>query len=151
MDVGRYMDLESMMQPRTIFLCRLIGLWALIVSISFMLHKTAMVDIAVDLSNAPALLFISGAFTVLAGLAVVLGHNVWTGGVAPVVVTVVGWALLIKGGVLVVVSPGGASGLLAASHFADYAYFYAAISLVLGLYLTYAGFLADHAKRHARS
>ena len=145
------MDLEGTMLPRTIFLSRLLGLWVLIVAMAVMLHKAAMVGIAADFGNAPGLLFISGVFTVLAGLAMVLGHNIWTGGAAPVVVTLVGWAMLIKGIGLVFISPGEAAGLLAASHFAEYAYVYGGVLLVLGLYLTYAGFLGDHAKRHAES
>ncbi len=139
------------MLPRTIFLSRLLGLWVLIVALAVILHKTAMVAIAADFGNAPGLLLISGVFTVLAGLAMVLGHNVWTGGAAPVVVTLVGWAMLIKGIGLVFISPGEAAGLLAASGFAEYAYVYGGVLLVLGLYLTYAGFLADHAKRHPGS
>ena len=145
------MDLEGMMLRRTIFLSRLLGLWVLIVALAVMLHKSAMVGIAADFGNAPGLLFISGVFTVLAGLAMVLGHNIWTGGAAPVVVTLVGWAMLIKGIGLVFISPGEAGGLLAASRFAEYAYVYGGVLLVLGLYLTYAGFLADRAKRHPGS
>lgn len=139
------------MFPRTIFLSRLLGLWMLIVALVAILHKAAMVGIAADFGNAPGLLFVSGVFTVLAGLAMVLGHNIWTGGAAPVVVTLVGWAMLIKGIGLVFISPGEAAGLLAASRFAEYAYVYGGVLLVLGLYLTYAGFLGDHAKRHAGS
>jgi hypothetical protein len=139
------------MLPRTIFLSRLLGLWVLIIALAVMLHKTAMVSIAADFGNAPGLLFISGVFTVLAGLAMVLGHNIWTGGAAPVVVTLVGWAMLIKGIGLVFISPGEAAGLLAVSRFAEYAYVYGGVLLVLGLYLTYAGFLADHAKRYSGS
>ncbi len=142
--------LEDTMLPRTTFLCRLIGLWALIVSLAFLLHRASMAGIATDLGKAPALLFITGAFTGLAGLAVVLAHNVWTGGVAPVVVTLVGWLLLIKGSALLIISPDGMSDLLAVSRFGEYAYFYVAIPLILGLYLTYAGFLTDHAKPPAR-
>jgi hypothetical protein len=123
----------------------------LIIALAVMLHKTAMVSIAADFGNAPGLLFISGVFTVLAGLAMVLGHNIWTGGAAPVVVTLVGWAMLIKGIGLVFISPGEAAGLLAVSRFAEYAYVYGGVLLVLGLYLTYAGFLADHAKRYSGS
>ena len=139
------------MLPRTIFLSRLLGLWVLIVALAVILHKAAMVGIAADFGNAPGLLFVSGVFTVLAGLAMVLGHNIWTGGAAPVVVTLVGWAMLIKGIGLVFISPGEAVGLLAASGFAEHAYAYGGVLLVLGLYLTYAGFLGDHAKRHAGS
>jgi hypothetical protein len=45
---------------------------------------------SIALISAPALLFVLGMVTLLAGLAVVLAHNVWTGGLTPVLVSVVG-------------------------------------------------------------
>ena len=130
------------MLPHTIFLSRLIGLFALIVSIAEMMHKAAMVETASELANAPPLLFIAGIFTLLAGLAMVLSHNLWTGGVTTVVVTIIGWVMLVRGIVLVFISPGGAAGIFEALHFGQLYYFYVAIPLLLGLYLTFAGFTA---------
>ena len=43
--------------------------------------------------------------TLVAGLAIVLAHNVWRGGAMAVVVTVLGWLLLLKGAALVVIPP----------------------------------------------
>ena len=45
-------------------------------------------------------MLLSGMVATGVGLAVVLGHQVWSGGVLPVVVTLVGWAALLKGIVL---------------------------------------------------
>lgn len=134
------MDLEGMMPPRTIFLSRLIGLFSLVLGLAELMHKPAMVKIAAELVNAPALLFILGMVTLLAGLAMVLAHNVWTGGATPVIVTLAGWVLLIRGFILVAISPSRAVGLLEALHFADFYYVYVAMPLILGLYLTFAGF-----------
>jgi len=132
-----------MMSPHTIFLGRLIGLFALIISIAEAMHKTAMVETAAELANAPPLLFLAGMFALLAGLAMVLAHNIWTGGIMPVVVTIVGWVMLMRGIVLVFISPGGAAGIFEALHFAEFYYFYVAIPPLLGLYLTFAGFTAS--------
>ena len=137
------------MLPRTIFLCRLLGLWVLVIAISVIFHRSAMVMIAEDFSHFPALQYISGVFTTLAGLAMVLTHNVWIGGAAPVVVTVVGWSLLIKGVALTFISPSAAASVLAATGFAQHTYAYGTILLFLGLYLTYAGFVANQTKRHS--
>lgn len=131
------------MKPHTIFLSRLIGVFALIVSVAEMLHKEAMVETAAELAHAPPILFIAGMVMLLAGLSIVLAHNVWCGGVMPVVVTVVGWVVLIRGIVLVFISPGGAAGIFEAMHFVDFYYVYVSIPLLLGLYLTYAGFTAS--------
>ncbi|HUK57634.1 MAG TPA: hypothetical protein VLV50_00280 [Stellaceae bacterium] len=133
------------MSERTIFLSRLIGLYALIVSISMLFHRAAIIETASELAKAPPLLFIGGLFALLAGIAMVLLHNSWSGGLLPVVVTLVGWGVLIRGIVMVFISPEGASTVFEALHFGSLYYLYAAIPFVLGVYLTFAGFTADRA------
>jgi hypothetical protein len=133
------------MSERTIFLSRLIGLNSLIVSISMLFHKAAIVATASELAKAPPLLFIGGLFALLAGIAMVLLHNSWSGGLLPVVVTLVGWAVLIRGIIMVFISPEGASTVYEAMHFGNLYYVYVAIPFCLGLYLTCSGFTADRA------
>jgi len=92
--------------------------------------------------NAPVL-FVVGVIAVAAGLAMVLGHNVWSGGVLPVVVTLTGRLMLIKGSMLVFLSPDAVYGTLVAGfHFEQFFHFYMAFVLLLGTCLTYAGFRA---------
>ena len=43
------------------------------------------------------MMLILGVITLAAGLAMVLPHNIWSGGVLAVIVTLVGWLALIKG------------------------------------------------------
>jgi hypothetical protein len=131
-----------LMLPRTTFLSRVIGIYCLIFAVVEATHRTTMIETTTALTNAPASLFLAGAFTLLLGAGMVVGHNVWSGGAAPVVVTIVGWAALLKGAGLMFLSQGQAAGVLEVAHFADLYYFYTAITLVLGLYLTYAGFSA---------
>jgi len=89
--------------------------------------------------NSPLLLTFGMVF-LTAGLAIVLGHNVWPGGALPVVVTVVGWLLLIRGLILLFLSPEAAVGIFAGLHFEHLFYLYFAVSLTVGVYLTYGGF-----------
>ena len=49
------------------------------------------------------LIYISGVLSLLAGLAIVLAHNRWSGG-WPVIITVLGW-LMVIGGVIRIVVP----------------------------------------------
>jgi hypothetical protein len=71
------------------------------------------------------------------------GHNVWSGGVLPVGVTLTGWLMLIKGLILLCLSPGAAYGvLLAGTRFEQLFYLYMGTGLLLGICLTYAGFRA---------
>jgi len=129
------------MSARTIFLSRLIGLYLILISLAMIAHKQATMDSMNALvHNAPVLLVV-GVIAVAAALAMVLGHNVWSGGVLPVVVTLTGWLMLIKGSMLLFMSPEAVYGtLLAGIHFEQLFYLYMAMVLVLGIYLTYAGF-----------
>jgi hypothetical protein len=134
--------MEDTMLPRTIFLSRLIGLFCLIFSAAELMHPAVLIATTTSLADAPAWLFLAGMSTLLAGLAMVLGHNIWRGGAAAVVVTVVGWMAAIKGAALILLSPVRAVGIIETARYADYYYLYAAMSVVLGLYLAYAGFSA---------
>ena len=84
---------------------------------------------------------IVGIITLAAALAVVLAHNIWSGGALTVVVTLVGWITLIKSLFFLFLSPEMEAGLfLGQLHYQQLFYLYGAISLVLGIYLTYGGF-----------
>lgn len=130
------------MSTRTIFLARLIGLFSLVVSGAMFLHEQAMVEIVTAMVRDQPLVFILGMLGLLAGLAMVLAHNVWSGGALPIVVTLFGWILLIRGTMLLLLPPDALASLMDSIHFERLSYFSAGITLVLGLYLTYAGFKA---------
>jgi hypothetical protein len=76
------------------------------------------------------------------GLAMILGHNVWSGGALPVIVTVVGWLIFAKGLLLLCLTPEGLSHAFQRMHYGDHMFLYLAPSFVIGLYLTWAGFTA---------
>lgn len=129
------------MSPRTVFLSRLIGLYCILVALSMMTRRQATVEtVKALLQNAPMILFL-GVITLAAGLAMVLAHNVWSGGALPVIVTLVGWITLIKSLFFLFLPPEMEAGLfLGQLHYQQFFYLYGAFSLVLGLYLTFGGF-----------
>jgi ribose/xylose/arabinose/galactoside ABC-type transport system permease subunit len=85
------------MSALTIFLGRLIGVYCLVVGLMMMANRRTMVDAVNALIRSPPLVLLAGVFAVAVGLGLVIGYSVWTGGALPVVVTLVGWASLIKG------------------------------------------------------
>jgi len=129
------------MSPLTSFLSKLLGLYCILVGLALMVRKEAAVEtVNLLVHNAP-LLYVLGVITLLIGLAMVLGHNVWSGGALPVIVTLIGWLALIKGALFLFLSPLQAVGLYwGCFHYQRFFYVYAAISVVLGVYLTYGGF-----------
>jgi vacuolar-type H+-ATPase subunit I/STV1 len=104
-------------------------------------HKRATVETATALLHNAPVLFIVGMITLIAGLAMILIHNVWSGGALPVIVTLVGWLTMIKGLLFLFLSPEAAVGFfLGGLHYGQLFYLYTAICLILGAYLTYGGF-----------
>ncbi len=129
------------MSPLTAFLGKLLGLYCIILALAMFVNKQAMLLMVTGLLHNPSSLFITGVMALFAGLAMVLGHNVWSGGALPVIVTLIGWSTLIKALPFLFASPDANAGMfLGAIHYEQLFYWYAAFTLLLGAYLTYAGF-----------
>jgi vacuolar-type H+-ATPase subunit I/STV1 len=129
------------MSSRTAYLAKLFGLYLIAVSFAMFARPQATVEIMKAIMRDPPLLFIAGVMGVTAGLAIVLAHNVWSGGALPVIVTLFGWVCLIKGALLLVLSPETQSRVfMAGLNYQQYPNLYAAFALRLGACLTYAGF-----------
>jgi hypothetical protein len=67
------------MLPLTIFLGKLIGLYCIIVSLAMMAHKQSAVAPVNALNRNPPLLLPAEVLGLATGLAMVLGHNIWSG------------------------------------------------------------------------
>ena len=129
------------MSLRTLFLSRLIGLYCVLVALSMMTRRQATLEAVTALLHDSSMMFVLGAITLAAGLAMVLAHNIWSGGSLVVIVTVVGWITLIKSLLFLFLPPQIEAGLfLKRLHYEQLFYLYGAFSLVLGIYLTYGGF-----------
>ena len=129
------------MSPRTLFLSKLIGLYCILAALSMMTRRQVTLDTVTALLQNPSMMLILGVITLAAGLGMVLAHNIWSGGALAVVVTLVGWITLIKSLLFLFLPPEMAAGLyLRQLHYQQLFYLYGAISLVLGIYLTYEGF-----------
>ena len=125
------------MSRLSVFLARLIGLFIVVFVVALLIRGSAMIAVAV--AHGPAML--SYAIISLAiGLAMVLGHNAWSGGPLPVVVTLVGWLILAKGLLLLFLTPEALTQFFGRMQYGEHMYLYVAPTLVLGLYLTWAGF-----------
>jgi hypothetical protein len=128
------------MSAFTVYLARLIGLSAVVLAIAFMVRGNSLVMSMV--ADGPVLL-VYAIFSVAAGLAIILGHNVWSGGALPVIVTLVGWLIFAKGLLLLFVNRETFSLLLVRMHYDENYLLYLVPPLLLGLYLTHAGFTAS--------
>jgi len=133
------------MSRLTVFLARFIGLFAILLVVGLLVRGSAIIEVTV--ADRPVML--SYAIVSLAtGLAMILGHNVWSGGALPVVVTLVGWLILAKGLLLLLLTPEALTPLFGRMQYAEHMYLYLMPALVIGIYLTWAGFTAPPQRGH---
>jgi hypothetical protein len=134
------------MSARTIFLSKLLGLYCILGGFAMLVHTHTTVPLVEALVNDAPLMFFAGVFTLIGGLAMVLAHNYWSGGALPVVVTIIGWLTAIKGALILFMSPTQAPGFfLGAFSYEQHYYGFSVFSILVGVYLTYAGFTAKAA------
>jgi hypothetical protein len=130
------------MLPLTVFLGKLIGLYCIIAALMLMAHKQRTVETVKALIRNPPLLLFVEVLALIAGLAMVLGHNVWSGGALPVVVTLVGWLMTIRGAALLALPQDTKLRIFEALRYEERFYIFMAVTLILGIYLTVASFSA---------
>jgi hypothetical protein len=128
------------MSPLTRYLSRLLGAFLLVMAVSEWTQPGLLTVVAPTMVDQPALLWVSGILTFAAGLAIVLGHNVW-GDPAAAVVSLFGWMMTIKGVGLLLIPTAGWAALLGAMHYPSHSGVYTIIPAIAGAYLTYAGFV----------
>ena len=126
------------MSRLTVYLARLIGLFTVLLIGAMLMQGSATVEAAV--ADKP-LMFTYAIISLGLGVAMVLGHNVWSRGALPAVVSLVGWLILAKGLALLL-----APGMFERMQYREHFYLYLAPSLVIGLYLAWAGFTARAAQ-----
>jgi hypothetical protein len=128
------------MSPITIFLAKLLGLYCIIVALAMMVRKQSAVAAVKEFISNPALLLFAEVLGLACGLAMILGHNIWSGGALPVVITLLGWLIAIRGAALLAFSPHAIIRVFNTLRYEEGFYFYMGGTLLLGLYLTVAGF-----------
>ena len=135
------------MLPVTIFLGKLIGLYCIVVAAALTVRGKAGIA-AVDalLCDEPLMLVIN-VMSLVAGLAMVLGHTVWIGGTLPIIVTSSGWLIAVRSAVLLALPHGTMGKMFAAMRYERFFYLYMALTLALGVYLTYASYLVLRLKQ----
>ena len=125
---------------QSIFLAKVMGLYLLIVPAAVLLRRKQFAELINEFTANRAMVFLSGLVALVLGLLIVVSHNVWTADWRAVV-TVMGWLMLAKGVIrimlpeklaTVAVDPSSTKWTVATT-----------VLLSLGIYLTYIGFLAD--------
>jgi hypothetical protein len=91
--------------PTSVYIARLIGPIFLAVGIGALVNGPIYKKLAAQLLDSIALIYISGVLLMLAGMAVLLAHNVWVAEWR-VLITLLGWIAAVGGAVRIVMPQG---------------------------------------------
>jgi hypothetical protein len=138
------------MTKLTVFLAKLIGLYASIVGLIALLHKQETLAAINALGRSPGAFLIIGLAALIAGLAIVLRHNIWSGGPLAIIVTLLGWFILLRALLLALLPPESMLSLLDAIGLERFYSIYMGGDVLIGLWLTYSGFKARVADETAQ-
>lgn len=131
---------ELRMLPLTIYLGKLLGLYCVILSLAMMANKRTTVAAVNAMVSDRAVMLFAAIVGLGMGLAIVVGHNVWSGGALPVVVTLLGWWIAIKSLALLILPHATTTKVFNAARYEQRFYGITAPTLVMGIYLAYASF-----------
>ncbi len=80
----------------TIILAHILGISFAVLGLAMLFNKRSMSAVLETLINNKGILCLAGFLTLMMGATVVVLNNVWTNGL-PLLVTIIGWLMLIKG------------------------------------------------------
>jgi hypothetical protein len=121
------------------YLFKLIGALLTTLAAAMVARAKEMAEIAQRMIADPMIVLLGGALRTGFGLAIVIGHDEWSGGALPVAVTLFGWALYLSGLLLLFASQERLRRILGAMNLQRNMTAYAAGTGLLGLYYLSAG------------
>jgi len=128
----------------TMVLAKVFGLSFVLIGLRFLINKNSMKAMMDDFFKSPALIYVTAIMMVAAGFFAVSAHNVWQGGFLTVLVTVMAWAVLVKGALYLAVPDSMvkfAKDMM--GNMESMMMLWALIVLGLGVYMGYMGFFSD--------
>ena len=130
------------MSATTVFLGRLLCLYLVAISLGMLANRRRTLDTLDEMARSGPWMLFSGMVATAAGLAVVLGHQLWSGGALPVVVTLMGWAALLKGVTLLLVPAERMADAYKGVGFERFFHAWMVTVLAIGLWVTVMAFNA---------
>jgi uncharacterized membrane protein YfcA len=126
--------------PLTNFLAQVIGLLLLSMGISMLFQKKVFMTVLNDITENRTTLFMVGVVLFLCGLSIVLTHNIWNAGFLPLVISLIGWVLMLRGLASMFMPGHSITRIMQLVKVEEFSWAYGILVLVIGAYLTYAGF-----------
>jgi len=125
----------------TYFIAQFIGLMLLSVGASMLFQGKVFMKVLNDITENRSTLFMVGIVLFLGGASIVLVHNVWNAGFLSVVITLIGWILIIRGLASMYMPGHTITRMVRWFKVEEFSWAYGILVLGIGAYLTYAGFV----------
>ncbi|MBM3578261.1 MAG: hypothetical protein FJX40_11510 [Alphaproteobacteria bacterium] len=129
------------MTPLTLFLAKLIGAYALIMSAWMLVRRDVAQQMIESISREPVAIAFIGMIRLAIGLAIVIGHDIWSDAAAALV-SLVGWLTLISGVLTLFLPPQTVRDIFSRMGYEKRYPVFALVSFALGGALLIVGFSA---------
>jgi hydrogenase-4 membrane subunit HyfE len=127
------------MTTLTLYLAKLIGAVFIVGSLMLYARRETIVALSKRLLADPGVTMVSGALRTVAGLAIVIGHDEWSSGLA-IAVTLFGWLLFFSGLLLLFAREATIQRFLEAMKLDERLGIYVGVTGVVGLLFLVGGF-----------
>jgi hypothetical protein len=124
----------------TIVLAQIFGILFAVLGLSMVVNRKGMSAAMTEMSQNPGFLWVLGFIALAMGTVFVVLSNTWTSGLLALIVTVIGWLILIKG-VFILWFPNAAAALYRKCNTGSMLVWWGIIAFIIGLVLLYKGFL----------
>ncbi|HEY2049471.1 MAG TPA: hypothetical protein VGH03_09015 [Caulobacteraceae bacterium] len=123
---------------RTRTLARIVGPYLILMAVMLFVRDNALPTLLPSFMQDAPLVLASGAFTLMAGLAIIAAHHHWTRASA-IVISLIGFVVAIKGASLMIAPTIGNELTAAVVRTPSILWVSAAVALLIGLWLSFVG------------
>ena len=122
------------------FLAQIFGIYLIVEGIAFLVKRKMIIGMFKDLGKNERMMWAIGSFEFLVGLVLVITHNIWSGPLYVVLVTIISWLILIEGASYALLPKSVMQQVLKFFSQKNLVALISLIILLAGFYLAYAGF-----------
>lgn len=124
---------------RSLFLSKVLGIYLFIIGLAMFLNMDQFSSYVNSLINDAPLMFVTGFFTLILGILMVVSHTIWQWNWR-LIVTLISWITFLKGVTLIFYPVGINQSAQIFFQNSTEAYIVAGVDLILGIVLLYFGF-----------
>ncbi|MFH1173423.1 MAG: hypothetical protein V1692_02750 [bacterium] len=130
------------MLDATFFLTKVLGFFMLVIGLSVLIKGKTLSKIMREFTSHEYMQYFGGIINLLIGLLLVAYHNVWALPLNVLLVTIIGWATLLKGLAFLLLPEDSVSKMVKAFDNKTWHVLAGVLSLVIGVYFIYTWFTA---------